>query len=346
MSNEIFESSFSTDLLKEYSDTTRDAQAAALQSGNAFILTEDIRKLIARIPNTTVSTNALERFTQETRTALTKAFNTNSLIVADEATLYGKLAVKLAQVSQEAENDGGVVINLDRFIDNPYLLKKSYARLSMGRFGTSSGEKLRERLGDPPLREQISEISSSLKERGSNKVTFIDDGLSTIDALEPYVTIAQKEGWQIKQFILGVGPFGEGEWNSVPEAKKLSEKAPFVVLPAKNPLDWVCQRDVTVFGGKMWVKNQTLVTTPYFYPFSNGASASLPSEKLIEISKSILIANINLLNEINLNRTLPLKFLDCMAAGYGLPASNLETIRTPNPEEYIQTYLEEALNTL
>lgn len=332
-----------TNIIKNYPDTSPDQQKELLRSGGAFIMTEDISGVLNRIPGVSIPQEVTDRFTRRVRTALSNAFR-QSLVISDECTFYGELDTKLARVLQEARAEGSVVVNFDRFIVNPYLGPENYATLSGGRLVSPEAEILGPRPGDPPIQEQIDAVNALVSRLGTDTVTFVDDGLATIEALEPYIRIAEDNDWTIKRFLLGVGPSGDGEWDSVTEANRYSQKPALVVLPVTNPTDWVCERDFTLFGGKMIDTEGNLpASAPYIFPFTDGASASLPAAQLQDISRDILIANQEILQVIDRGRQAPLLFSDALTAGYGLPISLLGEVRMPDPDESMSSFIGEIL---
>jgi hypothetical protein len=323
-------------------------QPEILQTGGSYVLTQETERMIARLPETTVDSRDIDTFNGEIAQAVAQAFTPGSLIVVREQAFYDRLSQELARSVRIARQQKAEVINVDRFIASPYLeVGVEYSTLSIGRLVTPNGEILTSRPTDLPVSSQLEIIRRKMEKRGINNIIIVDDGFASPESLVPYVEIANQMNWNIVGFTVGVCPVDRGAWAETKEiAERITGNPVRMVLPATDIVDWTCQRDFTIFGGKMMGDPKIPMSVPYFYPFSNGTGGSIPPEKLMEFSRSVLEANARFIQAIDKNRTTPLTFADVLAAGYGIPTSTLGAIRTPLPEETVSEFIIEALQTL
>lgn len=314
-----------------------------LRRGGAYIVTQDTERVLSRL-GVSLPDRDIKEFNTAVLDALTPLF---PVVMTDENPFYDALGYAFARACTIANAENTEVILLDRFVSAPDVSTDAYSTLSVGRVTTPYGEMLGPRPGDPNIADQLAVIQTKMKKCGKTNVILVDDGLSTIDALEPYEEIARTQGWQIVDMVLGVLPSApEGnEWNTKKAAMEIIGKQPTGVLPVVSPLDWICQRDFTLFGGKTVRVNDEAypLTAPYFSPFTNGQSASIPLERLSEVSRKLLRANLALITAINQQNGQPLTFEDVLNAGYGLPVSLLDKLPIPKPEDYVNQFIDTAL---
>lgn len=323
--------------------------ASTLENGGAYIVTQDTNRVLARL-GVSISPEAVRAFNAGVIDALKPSFGPNQIVVVEEEPFYQQLTKQLDEFVRASTAQKAEVVLVDRFMNTDSTDTSAYSTLSIGRVTTPDGEILGMRPGDPDIEIQLSKLAARLAKKGITNIMIADDGLSTIDALLPYKEIAQTYGLTIVDFLAGVMPYSEidDEWNTKLEAELLIGKQMDFVLPVNSPLDWICQRDFMIFGGKTvnMPDSQYPLTAPYFYPFTEGKSASIPLENLRSVSESLLKANIALIDAINETRPTPLTFIDVLRGGYGLPTSVIGAIRTPSPEESVSEFLKEALSSL
>ncbi|MEK7543977.1 MAG: hypothetical protein AAB557_03860 [Patescibacteria group bacterium] len=314
-----------------------------LGQGGAYIVTQDTERLLGRL-GVTLPKRDIQAFNAAVLNALAPIF---PVVMTDENPFYDALGSAFARACTKANDENAEVILLDRFVSAPGVSTDAYSTLSIGRVTTPNGEILGPRPGDQDIDEQLAIIQAKMKADGKTNVIFVDDGLSTIDALEPYEEIARAQGWQIVDMVLGVlpsAPDGD-EWNTKKAATDITGKPPTAVLPVVSPLDWICQRDFTFLGGKTVAIDDITypLTAPYFSPFTNGQSASIPTKRLNEVSKKLLRANQALISAIDQQNGQPLTFTDVLNAGYGLPVSLLDMLPIPKPEDSVGQFIDTAL---
>ncbi|MBI5448766.1 hypothetical protein HY948_00380 [Candidatus Gottesmanbacteria bacterium] len=316
---------------------------AALASGGAYIVTQDTERLLLRL-GVILPDRDIQTFNTAVLQTLSPVFN---VVMTDENRFYNRLGTAFVYACIRAKSENAEVILLDRFISAPGLPPDEFSTLSIGRVTTPIGEILGPRPGDPDIDEQLAIIDAKMRQKGTNKIILVDDGLSTVDALEPYEEIANTQGWQIVDMTLGVLPSaGNGdEWNTKAAAMIITGRSPVCVLPVTSPLDWICQRDFTLFGGKTVAMDGVgyPLTAPYFSPFTGGQSASIPTGRLNEVSQKILLANQAMIRAIDRQIGQPLTFTDVLNAGYGLPVSLLGKLPIPSPEDSVTEYIGTAL---
>lgn len=320
----------------------------ALSAGNAYILTQDIRAILSDGVNPLVSSvnsigDAIDRFNWEVASALSLAYARQSIVSVEEYPFYFALATFLTRTIQ---NEDSIGVNVDRYIKADSDVSPRCFPLSIGRMITQTGaEILATRPNTPPLQEQIDTINQAL---GPNRnIVFVDDGFSSPNALRPYLEIAEKNQWRIDRFIVGVCPVKRGAWAKTEEvAEQVSGKPVLSVVRVVDPAEWTNMRDFTLFGGLMIEGKKYPLLSPYIYPFSDGAKASIPAEQLLAISKKVLRANKDLISEIDACRSTPLTFTDALNAGYGLPTSTLNAYITATPQESVLEYIQKALQLL
>lgn len=314
-----------------------------LPRGGAYIVTQDTERLLRRL-----GVSLPDRDIQAFNTAVLGALNPLfPVVMTDENAFYDALGSAFARACTKANVENAEVILLDRFVNAPGVSTDAYSTLSIGRVTTPNGEILGPRPGDPDIDEQLAIIQAKMKQYGKTNVIFVDDGLSTIDALEPYEEIARAQGWQIVDMVLGVlpsAPDGD-EWNTKKAATDIIGKPPTAVLSVVSPLDWICGRDFLFLGGKTVAIDDVAypLTAPYFSPFTNGQSASIPTERLNEVSRKLLRANQALISAIDQQNGQPLMFADVLNAGYGLPVSLLDMLPIPKPEDSVEQFIDTAL---
>ena len=314
-----------------------------LRRGGAYIVTQDTKRLLSRL-----GVSLPDRDIQAFNTAVLDALNPLfPVVMTDEDPFYDVLGTAFSRTCTKANDENTEVILLDRFVNAPGVSTDAFSTLSIGRVTTPFGEILGPRPGDPDIDEQLAVIQAKMKAGGKTNVILVDDGLSTIDALEPYEEIARAQGWQIVDMVLGVlpsAPDGD-EWNTKKAATDITGKPPIGVLPVVSPLDWICQRDFTLFGGKTVTIDDVAypLTAPYFSPFTNGQSASIPIGRLSEVSRKLLRANQSLISAIDQQNSQPLTFEDVLSAGYGLPVSLLDMLPIPKPEDSVGQFIDTAL---
>ena len=327
--------------------------AELLQRGGSYVLTQETERMLKRISPVNSDPIRLDHrvittFDQAIAQAVASVFLPKTVLVVKEEPFYALLARQAWMAIRQSTWLKAEVINVDRFILPQYgNVGVDYSELSIGRVITDSGEPLVARPADPPLQVQLARIAQRIKMKGINNIIIVDDGFSSLEALEPYKNIADQMGWNIVGFTVGVCPIEKGEWAKTKElAEKISGNPVSFVLPVSDIVDWTCQRDFSIFGGKMVESSSYPLSAPYFFPFSDGASGSIPKEQLLAFSKPVLQANALLIAALNTTRSRPLTFADALAAGYGIPTSLLGAIRTPEPNEQIGQFLEEAIQTL
>ncbi|MBI5620359.1 hypothetical protein HY949_01100 [Candidatus Gottesmanbacteria bacterium] len=314
-----------------------------LRRAGAYIVTQDTKRLLMRFGVSLPDQN-IQEFNTSVRDALEPIF---PVVMTDENEFYDALGAAFTRACTKANAENAEVILLDRFISAPGVPTEAFSTLSIGRVTTANGEVLGPRPGDPDVDDQLSVIQAKMEQRGTNKIILVDDGLSTLDALEPYENIARAQGWKIVDMVLGVlpsAPDGD-EWNTKKMAIEITGKSPLGVLPVVSPLDWICERDFTLFGGKTVMIDDVEypLTAPYFSPFINGQSASIPADRLNEVSQKILRANQVLVAAIDQQYRQPLTFADVLTAGYGLPVSLLGKLPIPKPEDFVGQFIDTAL---
>lgn len=317
----------------------------------SFILTLDTQRGLTRIPgiDPDIIKPEILTFNKDLIVALKKTFNPNKVNVAvvDEEPFYRGLEMLLNKAIVEAPSQNARVVLIDRFISTNTKSPNDYSTISVGRFSTPEGEVILERPGDPPLETQFAKLSDDLRKNGlTDQIIIVDDGLFDIKCLEEYEQIFKQRGFKVKGFYVGIGPFGKDQIDTLGSLRR-SNRQVLALAPCSDIFDWVCARDFTFYGGKNCGKiGQNYLTAPYFAPFSDGTSASIPPEQLFAFSQEILIANINLVTSIQRKIRRILTFKDVMTAGYGLPTSLTEKFRNAQPEERIDNYLIEALIAL
>lgn len=314
-----------------------------LRRGGAYIITQDTERVLSRL-GVSLPGGDIRDFNSAVLDALSPLF---PVVMTDENPFYDALGSAFARACTKANAQNAEVILLDRFVSAPGVSTDAFSTLSVGRVTTPNGEILGPRPGDQDIAEQLAVIQAKMKKRGKMNVILVDDGLSTIDALEPYEEIARGQGWKIVDMVLGVLPSAPNgdEWNTKQAAMDIIGKPPNSVLPVVSPLDWICQRDFTLFGGKTVATGDVPypLTAPYFSPFTNGQSASIPIERLDEVSNKLLRANQVLVNAIDQQNGQPLSFDDVLNAGYGLPVSLLGMLPIPKPEDSVGQFIDTAL---
>lgn len=319
---------------------------SALASGGAYVVTQDTERLLLRL-GVILPDRDVQAFNTAVLQTLSPVFN---VVMTDENRFYNRLSTAFTFACIKAKSENAEVILLDRFISAPGVPADAFSILSIGRVTTPNGEILGPRPGDPDIDEQLAVIDAKMKQKGTNKIVLVDDGLSTVDALEPYEEIARAQGWQIIDMVLGVLPSASrgDEWNTKGAAMEITGKPPIGVLPVVSPLDWICERDFTVFGGKTVSLDSVEypLTAPYFSPFTQGQSASIPTGQLSEISGKLLRANQALIAAIDRQNGQTLTFTDVLNAGYGLPVSVLGKLPIPKPEDTVSEYINTALACL
>lgn len=320
----------------------------SLRTGGCYILTLDITRLLNGLKCLTrIPQNVTERFNSSVIQALRDELSqTIPLVVIRENPFYSTLENMLDAATEKAAVRGALVVNLDRFIAPGCEQTENFSIISVGRFSGGEKEVIIERPGNPPLKEQMRELTRTIDERGLNrKVVIIDDGLATRDCYEDYKLIFDQQGLQIVGFWAGIAPYGGGEWAAVEGVKEAGCQEVVLLVPSFNTFDWVCERDFTIFGGKMWRKSPaTVYTAPYFYPFTDGKSASIPPESLKTFSRRIIEANIKLLNGLEQSGNPTPIFKDIVSAGYGIPICLDGSCRSPKIDEPVKNYLVEILN--
>lgn len=316
---------------------------AMLASGGAYIVTQDTERLLLRL-GVILPDRDVQAFNTAVLQALSPVFN---VVMTDENRFYNRLGTAFAYACIKAKSENAEVILLDRFISAPGLSPNEFSTLSIGRVTTPIGEILGPRPGDPDIDEQLAVIDAKMRQKGTNKIILVDDGLSTVDALEPYEEIARTQGWQIIDMTLGVLPSADygDEWNTKAAAMEITGRSPVGILPVTSPADWICQRDFTIFGGKTVAVDGVAypLTAPYFSPFTGGQSASIPAGRLNEVSQKILLANQVMVGAIDRQIGQPLTFTEVLNAGYGLPVSLLGKLPIPAPEDSVTEYIGTAL---
>lgn len=314
-----------------------------LRRGGAYIVTQDTERVLSRL-GVKLPDRDIQAFNTTVLGALNPLF---PVVMTDENSFYDTLGTAFARACSKANAENTEVILLDRFVSAPRVSTDAFSTLSIGRVTTPNGEMLGPRPGDPDIDDQLAVIQTKMRAGGKTNVILVDDGLSTVDALEPYEEIARAQGWQIIDMVLGVlpsAPDGD-EWNTKKAATDITGKPPTGTLPVVSPLDWICQRDFTLFGGKTVKVNDVAypLTAPYFSPFTNGQSASIPTERLSEVSRKLLRANQALISAIDQQNGKPLTFDDVLNAGYGLPVSLLDMLPIPKPEDSVGQFIDTAL---
>jgi len=324
----------------------------ALKQGGAYLLTYDTKRTLNRffdLSNLDLSLIA-DRFNTSVTLAVQEAFGNSVPVVAiPEDGFYNRMDQMLDLAVKKADEINGRAVMLDRFIFPIFSPKDSFSDISVSRSLTEDGQVIiKERPGDMPLEEQFTNLERDILANGlERKVIIVDDGLFDVECLEEYEDIFSKRGFEIAGYYVGVSPYGDGDMDT---KGTIIRSGRFVndIVPVCNPKDWVCIRDDVWFGGKTTTDSKTgqLLTVPYFAPFSDGSGASIPPDKLINFSKSVLQANIELVSSLQIRIGIELTFSDVIAAGYGLPTSLTGEFRQAKPEEKVKDYLDEALISL
>lgn len=329
----------------------------SLRLGDSYIVTLDTKRLIEKLlrSNNLPVTNEIQSAIQSFNNSLVQILKQTfveapfSLVVVSEEPFYDALDTMTQQASKTLSTQ---LVNIDRFID-PERSVKNVAIISAGRYTENGNESITERPGEIPLNEQMTDLQNKLlQKRGNqrNDISLIDDGFSTRDDFATYREIFAKRGINLTGAILGIGPYGNTEWDAIGGAQASGCEEISIVIPAYNPSEWVCGRDFTLFGGKMWRKIDTgvTVTAPYFAPFTDGSSASIPSDKLTLFSMQLLQANLSLVQALETCNGGELSFQAAINAGYGIPTITNTTCEAPIPQsqDSIRQYIQEMIETL
>ena len=320
-----------------------------LQTGGALLITLDTRANLLRFPgfsNSSLPETAILEYEQEISAAMQIAFrDVAPVVITKEESFYQAMSSLLEKSVNDAREMGARVVNLDRFIESGNVQPgQDYTNISVGRTITKDGIIIDARPGEFSLKEQLSQLRIDMQNNGQTKLIIVDDGLFDIECLETYESIF--DGFQIAGYYVGVGPYGDGELNTIPYLQSQG-KIVEAVLPANNFKDWVCSRDYAPWGGKLTQSGDSnYFTIPYFAPFSDGSAASIPPERLILVSRAILTANLRLFRSLEQSQNRQITFTDFAQAGYGLPTSNTGMMRRAESNESVANYLAECLITL
>ena len=324
----------------------------ALKQGGAYLLTYDTKRTLDRFSDLSgvdLST-VTDEFNSKVTLAVQEAFGSSVPVVAiPEDGFYNRMDQMLDLAVKKADEINGRAVMLDRFIFPIFSPKDSFSDISVSRSITEDGQVIiKERPGDQTLDQQFDELEKDILLNGlQRKLVIVDDGLFDVECLEVYEEIFSKRGFEIAGYYVGVSPYGDGDMDT---KGTIIRSGRFVndLVAVRNPSDWVCFRDFVFYGGKTQIDSETgqLLAVPYFAPFSDGSGASISPEKLINFSKAVLQANIELVLSLQIQIGKELTFSDVTNAGYGLPTSLTGEFRRAKPDEKVKDYLDEALISL
>ncbi|HET9947000.1 MAG TPA: HAD family hydrolase [Patescibacteria group bacterium] len=356
--NEIGQTGTSVFDIQRLPEYLASGSVESLRLGDSYIVTLDTKRLIERLlsKNQLILTPEIEEAIQAFNSSLiqilreTLTENLSPLVVISEGPFYEALDSMTQQATKFSPTQ---LVNIDRFIDSKGKIR-NVAVISAGRYKGTGDESITERPGEIPLDDQMAALLTKLVRRRRpqrrNSITLIDDGFSTQDDFATYQEIFASRGIKLTGAILGIGPYGTTEWDAIGGAQANGCEDISVVIPVYNPSEWVCGRDFTIFGGKMWnkVTDEITGTSPYFAPFTDGSSASIPSDRLASFSLQLLQANLTLIQALEVSIGREVLFQDAITAGYGIPiiTTNQFNENTPQPEDSISDYIQTMISIL
>lgn len=319
-----------------------------LRANQSYILTFETRAMLRRLAPHIVFPKELIK---EYENTLLEAFQqgvTVPVIPIGYEELYAPLENSLARAIAEAEQEGRVVVNFDRFIGVGMaannLVTMSFGRVIDHKTGASG---LGPRQNDPPLDEQFAILEQRANAVGTRELILVDDGVSDIETTKQYFAEFQNRGYRIVRIHAGIVPDDDrGDWATRKYLEDCGIEVHPVILCAR-PLDWVCARDGNIFGGKNIhtgeeIDGQPLLRcAPYFLPFTRGESASILPDKLRKVSRMLIQANKALFHGVKQAlgaEKLPLRMF--VEAGYSLPISSLGILPNPDLSMDIEEYIE------
>lgn len=315
----------------------------------SYILTFETREMMQRMfPGAVIDPQVIADYEAEITSAFQEGISVPVVPFSSEE-LFTPLNTMLEESIATAESRDAVVVNFDRYIgidheDEPRLAVMSFGRAT----DRLTGEKhLLERQGDPSMDEQWAMLEAKAVTAGTKKLILVDDGVSNIEITEQYLAHFESRGYEIVEMVVGVVPDApEGDWATRKHLEEQRGIAVRAVLPCAEPVDWVCARDGNIEGGQNIYTGNTLNgktlfgTAPYFYPFTDGKSASFDQASLNSVSEKMIIANIRLYEGIKQQLGLEtLTFRDMIERGFSLPTSMLKAIPDPELDQDVTDYL-------
>jgi hypothetical protein len=230
--------------------------------------------------------------------------------------------------------DGSLLLTPDRFLGQE--IEKSYPNIfrRIGIVRSTNGEKVA-RQGYPSIQKQLVELR---KWGEREKITLFDDGIfsgGTAEWVTDNLPTVDMQG------IVGfVGKGGQQTVRGVPIT---------ILQPFPNMGEWVDARDFGILGGKLSTAsraNGVSTAAPYTAPFSDGSGASLPSERLKELSRELLTAQKSWFRSYDQGLGKPTTLKDVIQNGFPIAGTVYTYGREPRLGTPIVEILDSAISVI
>lgn len=269
-----------------------------------------------------------------------------------------RLSAALERTVRDAlvDDDRIGVVYLDQYLgrgpDCP-----PHFRLEVSR---GSDESLMPRVGcATSVEEQIAGLADWAREREHGELLLVDDVLAFGSTL-PVLAESLREripGVRIR-FLAGLAASG-GVWRGVERVRETGIEPEYLTrILASEPIEGRTRgmalpvaRDFTVFGGRGGVGAEgAQLTHPYFLPFSKPLLSLIDRPAVLASAEDFLTFNDRLVEALESSRGSTLRAADLSGAGYGLPCTALESVRSllppPTPEQPVGELLRSAREVL
>lgn len=312
-----------------------------------YVLIQDTEAIFSKIDNNSKPNpafiNASSRYLSQLKLLLNEAFEEHV-----DVNLFTRLETEEAlrdRVIKELDNKQNTVcICLDRFLlhdlENIGNYKRRFFRFHICR---SLDDKKIPRPGSKPFLKQLNSLKQAIQDLNKKQFIIVDDGIFSGGTIRYFLKLLSSRNIKstIRKIIIFVGNH------------KLLENfnlAPIEIINSfDNLYDWISTRDFSPFGGKILRANNggLALTTPYIYPWSDGANASLNmsphfftiSERMIREFKKL----IKIYEGFNNNKQLTFKkFIE---NNFALPMDVKNNIKVSSNDS-IEKYLDNCIDLI